>query len=81
MIGDQLYMEQIEQDMNNERFPHPKNSAIFINELYKISMIWDNSLSPNDRKLILKYVARLMLRHMSINDIKQLGAELQNGGK
>ena len=81
MIGDQLYMEQIEQDMNNERFPHPKNSVIFINELYKLSLIWDNSLSPNDRKLILKYIARLMLRHMSMNDIKQLGVELQNGGK
>lgn len=81
MIGDQLFMEQMEQDMNNERFPHPKNSAIFINELYKISMIWDSNLSPVDRSLLMKYVARLMLRHMPMKDIKQLGKELQNGGK
>ena len=81
MIGDELFMKQLEDDMQLVKFPHPKNSAIIINELYKISLIWDCNMAPVDRKLILKFIARLMLRCMTMNEIKQLGVELQNGGK
>lgn len=81
MIGDELFMKQLEDDMSQVKFPHPRNSAIIINELYKISLIWDCNMAPVDRKLILKFIARLMLRCMTMNEIKQLGVELQNGGK
>ena len=81
MIGDELFMKQLEDDMAQVKFPHPRNSAIIINELYKISLIWDCNMAPVNRKLILKFIARLMLRCMTMNEIKQLGAELQNGGK
>ena len=81
MIGDELFMKQLEDDMGQVKFPHPKNSAIIINELYKISLIWDSNMSPIDRKLILKFIARMMLRCMTMNEIRQLGVELQNGGK
>ena len=81
MIGDELFMKQLEDDMQQVKFPHPRNSAIIINELYKISLIWDSNMSPIDRKLILKFIARMMLRCMTMNEIRQLGVELQNGGK
>ena len=81
MIGDELFMKQLEDDMQMVKFPHPKNSAIIINELYKISLIWDCNMAPVDRKLILKFIARMMLRCMTMNEIKQLGIELQNGGR
>lgn len=81
MIGDELFMNQLEDEMQQVKFPHPKNSVIIINELYKISMLWESYMAPVDRKLILKFIARLMLRYMTTNEIKQLGAELQNGGK
>lgn len=81
MIGDELFMKQLEDDMAQVKFPHPGNSAIIINELYKISLIWNCNMAPVDRKLILKFIARLMLRCMTMNEIKQLGVELQNGGK
>ena len=81
MIGDEIFLEQLDEDMKKERFPHPRTSAILINELYKMSMIWHNSMAPVDRKLILKFIARMMLRFMTMNEIKQLGVELQNGGK
>lgn len=81
MIGDELFLEQIDDDMKKERFPHPRTSAIFINELYRLAIIWHTIMAPADRKLILKFIARMMLRWMTMNEIKQLGVELQNGGK
>lgn len=81
MIGDELFMQQIEADMQLVKFPHPRNSAIIINELYKISLIWESNMSPVDRQLILKFIARMMLRCMTKNEIRQLGVELQNGGR
>ena len=81
MIGDELFTKQLDDDMQQVKFPHPRNCAIFISELYKISLIWDSNMAPVDRKLILKFIARLMLRCMTTNEVKQLGVELQNGGK
>lgn len=81
MIGDEIFMKQLEDDMQQVKFPHPRNSVIIINELYKISLLWESNIAPVDKKLILKFIARLMLRYMTMNEIKQLGVELQNGGK
>ena len=81
MIGDQLFMEQLDDKMSQEKFPHQRTCAILVNELYKISLIWQSNLSPVDRQMMTKYIAIMMLRYMTTKEIKQLGAELQNGGR